>query len=422
MTSEGKTYDLFISDELTNILKEIESESIVAQLLLKYQHDRDDLVNDPVNFLSISREDRTKISYLTEDRMKVIDSGQYWTSSRRFQAKPGAFVSKLFKNISSREVEKFSNLFRSQSVKPKFMFKIVSGESIRRYYHFDSYQSDKGTLGASCMKHDSCQKYLDVYVYNTDKISLLIMTDDYGSLMGRALLWKFDSHKIMDRIYTICDEDLLFYFKKWSTENGYLYKSEQNWYNTLQFEQIGQKRQELKLELKIDTEFRCLPYMDTFKFLDTKTGILYNYQHQSRYLRTLCSSEGSSYEGDYLRFDGVDRVLRYQGDSAWVEYKGFFTHYNNISWSDVNGQYILNSDSIYCEELSDCIFNGEFDHLNNHDEIKRRKQEIKDYESRRTKKSTREDIINQLGLQSYEISEQEIDEVLSMFSRNRQNN
>jgi len=420
MTHETKTYEIFISDDLRTILKEIESESLVAQLLMKSQHQRDELVNDPVNFLSVSREDRTKISYLTEDRMKVIDSGQYWTSSRRFQAKPGAFISKLFKNIPAKEVEKFSNLFRSQSIKPKFNFKIVSGESIRNYYHFDSYQSDRGTLGASCMKHEGCQRYLDLYVYNPQSISLLIMTDDSGGLMGRALLWKFDSHKIMDRIYTVCDEDLLFYFKQWSTENGYLYKSEQNWYNTMQFEQIGQKRQELKLSIKLDTDFRYLPYMDTFKFLDTKTSILYNYQHESKYLRTLCSSEGSSYERDYLRFDGIDRVLRYQGDSAWVEYKQFYTHYNNISWSDVNGQYIINSDTIYCEDLSDCIFNSEFDHLNNNIEINRRKQEIKDYELRRSKqkRTTREDIINRLNSEAYgDISEEEINDVINMLSR-----
>jgi hypothetical protein len=420
MAYERKTYDIFISDDLKEILTQFESESVVAQLLLKKRHDKEELVDNPVNFISISREDRTKLSYLTIERMETLSPTEYWTSSRRFQAKPGGFISKVFKNVNSREVEKFSNLFRSQVNKPRFNFSIVKGPTIRNYYHYDSYQADKGTLGASCMKHESCQKYLDLYVYNPDVVSMLIMTDDYGGLMGRALLWKFESHKIMDRIYTVCDEELMFYFKQWATQNGFLYKSEQNWYNTMQFEQVGQKRQELKLELSINTDFRYLPYMDTFKFLDAKTGKLYNYQYDSRHLRTLCSSEGSSYEGDYLRFDGLDRVLRYQGDSAWVDYKEFYTHYNNITWSEVNGQYILNEHVEYCNEIGEPIFNSKYDHLNNHELIEKRKKEIEEWNKKRPKKLSGLSV-EQL-LEKNLISQEDIEEIFGNINFHRTSN
>lgn len=408
MAYERKTYDLFISDELKSILSEFESESIVAQLLLKKRHDKEELVDEPVNFISISREDKTKISYLTTDRMGLIDESEYWTSSRRFQVKPGGFINKIFKNISSKEVEKFSTLFRSQSVKPKFNFSIVKGEGIRNFYHYESHQADRGTLGASCMKHESCQKYLDLYVDNTDKISMLIMTDDFGALMGRALLWQFESYKIMDRIYTVCDEDLLFYFKQWATQNGFLYKSEQNWYNTLQFEQIGQKKQELRLEISLnDYEYRHYPYMDTFKFIDRKTGKLYNYQAETKHIVTLCSSDGSYYDKDYLRFDGIDKVLRYQGDSAWVEYMNYYTHHNNITWSEVNGQYILNEHVEYCSDINEPIFNSKFDYLNNHESINIRKKQIEDWNKKREKTNKRkiEDFINSNNLSQEELEE-----------------
>jgi hypothetical protein len=420
MAYERKTYDIFISDDLKEILTQFESESVVAQLLLKKRHDKEELVDNPVNFISISREDRTKLSYLTIERMETLSPTEYWTSSRRFQAKPGGFISKVFKNVNSREVEKFSNLFRSQVNKPRFNFSIVKGPTIRNYYHYDSYQADKGTLGASCMKHESCQKYLDLYVYNPDVVSMLIMTDDYGGLMGRALLWKFESHKIMDRIYTVCDEELMFYFKQWATQNGFLYKSEQNWYNTMQFEQVGQKRQELKLEISINTDFRYLPYMDTFKFLDAKTGKLYNYQYDSRHLRTLCSSEGSSYEGDYLRFDGIDRVLRYQGDSAWVDYKEFYTHYNNITWSEVNGQYILNEHVEYCNEIGEPIFNSKYDHLNNHELIEKRKKELEEWNKKRPKKLSGLSV-EQL-LEKNLISQEDIEEIFGNINFHRTSN
>jgi hypothetical protein len=235
MSYERKTYDLFISEELKEILTSIESESLVAQLLLRKRHDKDSLVDSPVNFISVSSSDRTKLAYLSADRIESIDPSLYWSSSRRFAVKPGSFVTKLFKDIPSKEVEKFSNLYRSQANKPSFTFSVVKGETIRGYYHFESYASEKGSLGASCMKHDNCQDYMNIYVDNREQVKMLAMLNQDGRLMGRALLWDFDSYKIMDRIYTTCDEDLQFFFKKWATDNGYLYKAEQNWFNTLFF-------------------------------------------------------------------------------------------------------------------------------------------------------------------------------------------
>lgn len=384
MPYERKTYDILISDDLKELLQGIETESLVASLLLKKRHDKEELVDNPINFISISREDRTKISYMTQERMAQIDISDYWTSSRRFQAKPGAFISKIFKDIPSKEVEKFSNLFRSQAVKPKFTFKVVSGESIRNLYYYESYASDRGTLGVSCMKHETCQKYLDIYTENKEQLQMLAMFNEDGGLMGRALLWNFDSYKIMDRIYTICDEDLSFHFKQWATQNGYLYKSEQNWYNTQQFEQVGQKKQTIKLELKLkNSKFRHYPYMDTFKFQDSETGYLYNYLVDHPRMRTLCSSEGSRYEHNYLRSDGVDNVLRHQGDCAWVDYMQFYTHCNNVQWSDINDQYILKKDAVHDSLINDYIFNVEFVRFNNKERIELRRKEIEEYNEKR---------------------------------------
>lgn len=375
MAYERKTYDLFISDELRDVLLEFESESEVAALLLKKRHDKEDLVENPINFVSISRDDNTKISYLTPDRMSTIDINEYWTTSRRFQAKPGAFISKIFKNVSGKEVEKFSNLYRANVNKPKFTFEVVKGSRIKDFYHYDSYAKDRGTLGASCMKHDSCQEMLYIYSENPDVISMLIMKDDWGRLMGRALLWNFESYKIMDRIYTISDEDLPFYFKTWATKNGYLYKSEQNWFNTLNFEQMGQKRQELHLKVKLTNfAYRRYPYIDTFKFFNPKTGELTNYMPTGYSYKTLCSSDGSMYDYDYLVFDGIDRVLRYKGDVVRIDYLNIFTHSNNAQWSEVNDQYILNKHSRYDDEIQDVVFAGDYEEKNNTLSIKSRRE------------------------------------------------
>ncbi len=388
MAYERKTIDIFISDELRDFLNPIAHDSVVASLLLRKRHSKEDLVDDPVNYISISQADNTKISYLTQERIDALSEDAYWNSTRRFQAKPGGFVSKLFKDIPSREVEKFSNYFRAAQRGAGLKMKVVSGNQIKHYYLWENYKSDRGTLGASCMKHGSCQQLLDIYSDNSSQISMLVLVDSDGLLVGRALLWKFDSYKIMDRIYTICDEDYAFQFKKWATENGYLYKSEQNWYNTLFFDSVSKKNQELKLKVEIDDVYSYYPYMDTFKFVDND-GNLYNYQPNCSF-RTLCSTDGQRQSSDYLRFDGINHVFRYQHDAVWVEYKGFYTSNNNVQWSEVNDEYILHSDCFYSEDVQDYIFNKEKDEFNNKEAIQSRIEYLEKRNSRRRKVSSSE--------------------------------
>ena len=386
MSYERKTIDIFISDELKNILQEIESESLVAHLLLKKRHPKEDIVEDNVNYISISSSDKRRISYMSHDRIDSIDESEFWNSSRRYNGKPGAFISKVFKNIPAKEVEKFSNLFRAEVVKPNFRFEVITGERIKQLYKYDSYASDRGSLGISCMKHEHCQRYFNIYSDNIDNISLLAMFDNDDLLIGRALLWNFESFKIMDRIYTKCDEEYSLYFKKWAVKNDYLHKSEQNWYNTIFFEQFGQKKIELKLEVKLPKGNQELyPYMDTFKFLG-ENGHLYNYQPEGIRYNTLCSCDGQKQSSDYLRFDSINKVFRYPGDTVWLEYLSIYTHHDNCYYSECNDRHILRSDSIYDDVIKDNIFNEEHDALNNKERIEERRAYYKEREESRSKK------------------------------------
>jgi hypothetical protein len=376
MPYERKTSDIFVSDELKKILTEIESQSMVAALLLKKRHSNDDLADDFVNHISISREDKGKISYLTKERFAAIDESEIWTSSRRFQAKPGGFISKVFKDIPAREVELFSTLFRNVSNRIKVNLQVVKGERIRDFYYYESYASDNGSLGASCMRYDSCQKYMNVYVENDSVVSMLVMQNDRGSLIGRALLWDCDGYKIMDRIYTTNDEAYAFYFKEWATKNNYLFKSSQNWFDTMKFEKIGDKKQELRIDIKLPfSDYRYYPYMDTFKFYDPETGTLSNYQPNGDFY-TLCTPDGSKYGSDYLAFDIVDKVFRYRHDACYVRYLDGFTESNNVNYSDLLDEYILCSDSTYDHELNDYIFSEEKSSNNDAERIERRREEI----------------------------------------------
>jgi hypothetical protein len=387
MAYERKTFDLIISEELRDLLSEIEADSQVAKLLLKRRHEKEDLVDDPINFISIAH-DKNKISYLTTDRIgKIQDPSEYWSSSRRFAVKPGGFISKIFKDITSKEVEKFSNLYRAQSNKAVFTWNVVDGSKMLNYYHLGSYAQERGTLGASCMKYDNCQDYLGIYTNNRNKVKMLVMLNDEGGLMGRALLWNLDTHKIMDRIYTIADEEFVFQFKKWATDNGYLYKSEQNWYNTLNFENFSTPKQELKLSVKLDeSSFISYPYVDTFKFLDEEAGVIRNYMKGHNF-RTLCASDGSKYSSDYLVFDDIDRVLRHRGDSVYVRYLDIRTAHSNVNYSDIHDQYILCRDTIYDQEINDYLFNEKNDKFNNIERINERREYLKKRREEREKSS-----------------------------------
>lgn len=420
MAYERKTHDIIISNELRDLLSEFESDSLVAKLLLKKRHDKESLVEDPINFISIAN-DRTKISYLTADRIEKLEPEQYWSSSRRFAARPGAFIGKIFKDIPSKEVEKFSNLYRAHSNKTKFNFEIVEGKKILKYYNIDSYAEERGTLGASCMKYGSCQSFFGIYTENPDVVKLLVMLNSDGMLIGRALLWNLETVKVMDRIYTIYDEEFLFQFKKWATDNGYLYKSEQNWYNTLNFENLSTPKQEVKLIASLKNfRFDRYPYVDTFKFINLSDGTMTNYQPDGSY-RTLCSSDGGTYDSQYFAFDAIDRVLRHPGDCVYVNYLDIRTHSNNTRYSEINDQYILEKDCIYDDEIGEYIFNEEYNNLNNTERINERREYLRKRRSESastTKKKKSKWLESIVGsyISDTNINEQMINEVYQMIT------
>lgn len=385
-----KTHTIFISEELRTILEFIKSESLVARLLLKSRHLKEDLTEDPVNFISISSQDTSRISYLTSERYDKIESDQYWTSSRRFHMKPGGFVSKLFKSVSARDIEIFSNLYRMEAKKPKFTFEVVVGDDIRKYYHYEKHYSDSGSLGVSCMRYESCQRLFNLYTDNKNKISLLVMLSEDNLVMGRALLWNSDNNRIMDRIYSVNDEQLPFYFKKWATENRYYFRSQQNWNNSVLFERLGEDKKILKIDIKLDNpNFRDYPYMDTFKFFNIKTGTFSNHRPEDIEFKsngaTLCSSDGSKYDWDYLAYDDIDKYYRHRGELVYLRYLDINTHPSRCEYSNIMDVYIYTENAEYREDISDYIFSGEYSHLNDYERIDNRVEEIKEHKASRRK-------------------------------------
>ena len=393
MTEERKTVDIIISDDLRNVLLEIQ-DSQVAQLLVKGTHFEDELADDHVNYISISKKDLTKISYLTKERYEGLSMDECWATTKRIMAKPGGFISKVFKNISEKEVEKFSTLFRSEITKPKLDFQVFEGDEIKKFYHYSSYcERNGGSLHASCMKYDNCQNFLEIYSKNPEhcKIVVLFDNDDATRIIGRAILWHVGDHKVMDRIYTINDENYQFYFKQWSSEHGYSFKSEQNWSNTKDFEILGSKKIKLELVLSLpNNKFDKLPYMDTFKFMDYD-GKLYNFQPKGKDYYTLTDTGGRKNGYDHLVTDYFTGILRYRGDAVrlrYLEVEGgdrAYTHTDSCYYSEIMCIYIFRDHSFQHPILKDYIFDDDFKQNNDDERIQERIKYVEEREVRRQK-------------------------------------
>jgi hypothetical protein len=374
-----KTADILVSEELKDVLHQIRDNSEVAKLLLRERHSLESLVENPVNYISFSKNDKSKLSYLTPERFATVD-GDFWGSSKRFIVKPGGLIKKIFKDIPEKEVDKFTTLLRNIKNTPEYTFKVVSGEEIRHWYSYGTYANQGDSLGASCMKHDGCQKYLQIYVDNSDVISMLIMLNREGNLIGRAILWNLPDVKVMDRIYTNNDGDYPYQFKKWADENGYIYKREQKWNNTLFFESKGiSLYKEISLTLK-SSDYRYYPYLDTFKFFNHKTKTFSNKLPENvDNILTISQPDGSRQDGYYLAQDGKTKLYHYHHETVELPYLGYRVFAGNVKYSDINDTHLHIDDCFFDEELRDWIYKD--DSLNNQERISQKRAEIEKYKA-----------------------------------------
>lgn len=366
---ERKTSDIHISEEFRNLLEVFKDQSTIARDLLYRRLPKEVLSGEHINYITISSTDPTKISYLTQDRIDQLSQDpdyDFWSKSKRFHCKPGAFVSKVFREASPKEVEKFATLYKTFVVKADIKFEVLQGESIREFYDESSYARQTGTLGTSCMKSEECRSFFNLYCDNDVKMLALLTSEN--KLLGRALIWTINSVNekgeeqilnFMDRVYTVRDEDYLGLFNKWADDNNYLYKSYNNWCSSLQFTSHGEENEyELDFQLK-KWDYGYYPYLDTFKWLDLETGVLSNYRphyftEENTNYRCLALADGGTSHGNFLLLDEIERDYAYGCDL--IDIDGVLTTSTQCYWSDTLQKWILRTDSIYSTDLEDYIY------------------------------------------------------------------
>ena len=139
---------------------------------------------------------------------------------------------------------------------------------------------------------------------------MLILLDDVGKVKTRALLLDCvdldgKPYKIMDRIYSVYDHDMVF-FKSWAIKNVYLHKLEQSAKCERIF--VGASGVcELFLTVALESvDFDYYPYIDTFKFFSRKKKSLSNSEKFS-YKYILIQNHGSlEPEEEFVEDDNWD--------------------------------------------------------------------------------------------------------------------
>jgi hypothetical protein len=247
----------------------------------------------------------------------------------------GRFVNKIFPGkYNSNQIEVFINSFKASLEKAGEHFELVEGDDIEKWYWFENYKEESGTLGSSCMAKK--RNLFSIYTENTDVCKMLILRED-DKIIGRALVWKLNSLNIskdedpgffMDRQYTIKESDVQ-KFRNYAIEKGWSYKSYNNHhsYSTVNIE--GEDKN-VNMTVKVkDKDYNRYPYMDTFRRYDVNNGVLYNDDDQDE-----------EYEGQYILEDTGGGYAEVEGGvySEWYDRR---ISDDAAVWSEPLGDHIF---------------------------------------------------------------------------------
>ena len=298
------------------------------------------------------------------DRLSFVSDNQYQAKLRAGQDPNSLFkdtndktsITRIVRTIladngfqhTDAELTKFVLKFKAawDEATGKVQIRVVQGEEIRKWYHENSYTTEafeKGTLGKSCMRYSECQDYFDIYTENPDVCKMIILTEN-GKLRARALLWTTDRGLFLDRVYyTDESEDVL--IENWSIQNlGCKFNKGTN----------GGKPGRFTVKLN-GNYFYPYPYVDTFCYFNTKTGVLQNF--------TPDDTDGfyslNNTEGEYVDLGTIwsevheewiprDRAIRSDFYDSWILE-------DRSVWSKSQGQFILKSDCVWSQFTNDWI-------------------------------------------------------------------
>lgn len=259
-----------------------------------------------------------KVSFISDAQFdKKVDKIGKVFSDKNNLIKIGRAVNSILKDnkiiTTEKEIENFVNKFKAKwEILNNIKIDLVDREDIRNWYHENNYckltksvgsKLGKGSLGKSCMRYHECQNYLDIYVENPNECEMIISVDSENKLRARALLWKTNKGRYLDRIYYTFDSDkeviLDWVYKNFGKIDGHDTEGYGHIINL-----TGPNNQ-----------YDEYPYMDTFEFyhpqskrlcmgmssVDNVTELLKLNETDGSYNKVYAREDDEDYWGDYNR-------------------------------------------------------------------------------------------------------------------------
>lgn len=284
------------------------------------------------------------VSYLPEGKEPEIHENGNWGLKDRQVGKPGKIFRKALKtSFTNAELERFVYRLKAVWADRGYKFELISGESIRYYYHENNYYRCTNTLGNSCMSHAHCQEYFDLYV-NQPECQMLVALKE-GKLAGRALVWTIDNKTFMDRCYYI-EDCLLNMFINYAKNHKWLIRED----NCLLSDGDDQyflgpddnykDSFEGNFALKLKTSYKYMPYIDTFRYYDVCHNILHTSQKSGT---NCCSFTDGRYEEEFFECPHCYNSHEDEDEIVYSCFDGVYCCTDCALWSEYLDDWFISS-------------------------------------------------------------------------------
>jgi hypothetical protein len=303
-----------------------------------------------------------KISFLPIGKEPVYTNSGKWDRKGRQDGKIGktirAFITPYLPligvQLKDRDIEKFVNDLKSLILGTNIKYKLVKGEDIAKYYHEDmiALPNAGGSLNNSCMRHQKCQKFFDIYTKNPE-CELLIQFDtaaDETKIVGRAIVWNYNGQKYVDRRYNSYDmyyTAMMSYIKqqKWNYKTVNSYDDYESQCFTVWDEKANDYKQQDTIELiyYYAEEPEEMPYADTVKYWDREEKSLSNVDADNGNTVKLCCTDGSTEPQLRRMYCSCCGAEIDQEDEIWINDECYCV---DCVVNDIHGNYVPFDDAV----------------------------------------------------------------------------
>jgi len=305
----------------------------------------------------------TSIDFDTSKYLKRVvewdPSDGIWNENRT-EIRIGRFIKRFFgTEYTDAEIEKFVNQWKS--LEENSTFESWEGWKIKDGYRSNKYffaENSSNPLINSCMND---QIHLVEFYQYCSSAKLLVLLDEDGLILGRALVWTdYMNRVIMDRVYYALDKDY-HKFVDYAKKNGWFYKK-RNISGGSPFIKDG-KEVSLKTKVSVTNVFNyqdecedSFPYMDTFYYAqgewcmnyEPSNGEYYKlndtdgaFEHHNNLYDVHGQSISHDIEDYYVHSNEQDGLI-YRDDSIYVDYSGG-QGFNDYTFSDwIEKSYLEN--------------------------------------------------------------------------------